>query len=462
MERQFSRELWFAVVSAAAVLAVCRTPVVAQEEGASAGTTLGFVGDGKCGNPKCHGAGLPSSPDAKKNWKPWMSARTQWLNSHIDHHSRAYHTLETPASKAIGGYMGIQPTASDKCLRCHAPDARNAPGSMHQRSDGITCEHCHGPAEQWLKPHVEKDWREKQGQYAQLGFYDNLDFRLRAQKCASCHVEIDHEIIAGGHPPLQFEMVAYAQIMKHWDDQRRLPANAYSVDPTLWSLGQVVGLRRVMEMIEHRAGNSNYQALGKFTHFEAKECYQCHHKLVEDTVRQGQGHYAMVDAVMAIVFPERRDELATLWGEVAASAQSNAEQAEQKAGRLDNWLAPYEAAIVQRGIDREMTRKILNRITASGDKLKSIRRFSYNRPETANVVRVDGIGLPWWYTAGAPEQSILAIESLCEPAFPGKCGGGPGGIQDDLRKLLTAVDRFDYRPDQFAQILGAINKRLFH
>ena len=462
MERQFSRELWFAVVSAAAVLAVCRTPVVAQEAGASAGTTLGFVGDGKCGNPKCHGAGLPSSPEAKKNWKPWMSARAQWLNSHIDHHSRAYHTLETPASKAIGGYMGIQPTASDKCLRCHAPEARNAPGSTHQRSDGITCEHCHGPAEQWLKPHVEKDWREKQGQYAQLGFYDNLDFRLRAQKCASCHVEIDHEIIAGGHPPLQFEMVAYAQIMKHWDDQRRLPAGAYSVDPTLWSLGQIAGLRRVMEMIEHRAGNSNYQALGKFTHFEAKECYQCHHKLVEDAVRQGQGHYAMVDAVMAIVFPERRDELATLWGEVAAAAQSNAEQAEQKAGRLDNWLAPYEAAIVQRGIDREMTRKILNRITASGDKLKSIRRFSYNRPETANVVRVDGVGLPWWYTSGAPEQSILAIESLCEPALPGKCGSGPGGIQDDLRKLLTAVDRFDYRPDQFAQLLGAINKKLFH
>ena len=460
MKRRF-RPQTYAVASILVVLAVHCAAARAQVAADSAGASQGFVGDGKCGNPKCHGAGLPSSPEAKKSWKPWTSARTQWLNSNIDHHSRAYRTLDTAASKAIGGYMGIQPTASDKCLRCHAPEARNSQGSTHKASDGVTCEHCHGPAEQWLRPHVEKDWRDKQAQFTQLGFYDNADYRLRAQKCASCHVEIDHEIIAGGHPPLQFEMVAYAQIMKHWDDQRRQPEGAYSVDATLWSLGQIVGLRGVMAMVAHRAGNANYQGLGKFAHFETKECYQCHHKLVEDAIRQGQGHYAMVEAVMAVMFPEQRDELAALWGEVTTAVQSNAEQAQQKAGRLDTWLAPYEASVAKRGVDREATRKILNRITSNSDKLKSIRRFGYSRPETANVMRVDGVALPWWYTTGAPEQTILAIESLCEPAFPGKCGAGPGGIQDDLRKLLAAVDRFDYRPEQFAQYLGAINKKLF-
>jgi hypothetical protein len=223
----------------------------------------------------------------KKSWKPWTSARTQWLNSNIDHHSRAYRTLETAASKAIGGYMGIQPTASDKCLRCHAPDARNSQGSTHKASDGVTCEHCHGPAEQWLKPHVEKDWRDKQAQFTQLGFYDNADYRLRAQKCASCHVEIDHEIIAAGHPPLQFDMVAYAQIMKHWDDQVDRPPASFSVDPTLWSVGQLTGLRHAAAMIARRAANENYQSIGKFSHFEEKECYQCHHKLVDDALSTG-------------------------------------------------------------------------------------------------------------------------------------------------------------------------------
>jgi len=457
MNQWCCRKGWITIVGMVSLLALCAHRGIAQDTVASG--TLGFVGDGKCGNPKCHGAGLPNTPDAKKSWKPWTSARTQWLNRNIDHHSRAYHTLENAASKVIGSYMGIQPTTSEKCLRCHAPEAHNAAVSTHQKSDGVTCEHCHGAAEKWLRPHVERDWSDKQAQFTELGFYDNVDFRLRAQKCASCHVEIDHEIIAGGHPPLQFEMVAYAQVMKHWDDQRRRARSPDSVEPTLWALGQVEGLRRVAEMIEHRAGNSNYQGLGKFGHFEGKECYQCHHKLVEDAVRQGQGHFAMVDTVMAVVFPERRDELVALWNQVTSA--STAEQATQTAQRLNAWLAPYEGAVMQRGVDREATRKILNRITASGDKVKAIRRFSYSQTGNANVMHIDGVGLPWWYTTGAPEQTILAIESLCTPAFPEKCGAGSAGIQDELHKLLAAVDRFDYRPDQFAQQLGALNKKLF-
>jgi hypothetical protein len=162
-----------------------------------------------------------------------------------------------------------------------------------------------------------------------------------------------------------------------------------------------------------------------------------------------------------VLFPNQRDELAGLWNEVTSSARSSAEQTQQRAAALEQWLAPVEQRITERTVDRDTTRKFLERITSSGEKFKAIRRFSYSRPTTSNVTRIDGIGIPWWYTTGAPEQTILAIQALCEPAFPGKCGAGPGGIQDELRKLLAAVDRFDYRPDQFAQHLGAINKKLF-
>src|SRR2546426_12736089 len=103
MKRRCRRDLWYTGVSALAVLAICCSPAHAQVAGESAGASQGFVGDGKCGNPKCHGAGLPNSPETKRSWKPWTSARTQWLNSNIDHHSRAYRTLETAASKVIGG-----------------------------------------------------------------------------------------------------------------------------------------------------------------------------------------------------------------------------------------------------------------------------------------------------------------------------------------------------------------------
>jgi len=455
MQRTFLAKSLQLLSVAAALCASFAPSVVTAQAGAPR-----FEGDGRCGNPTCHGAGLPANEGQKKNWKPWKSARTQWLNTNIDHHSRAYATLETAEAKTIAAYMGVQATTSEKCLVCHAPAAVAAPDGHWQRRDGVTCEDCHGPAEFWLKPHVEKDWKDKKAQFTDRGFYDNLHFKLRAEKCSQCHVEIDHEIVAGGHPPLQFEMVAYAQIMKHWDDQNKLPPGSFSPDPTLWAVGQVVGLRRAVEMIARRAGEANYQAIGKFSHFQDKNCYQCHHKLVEDGIRQAQGHYEMVEVIMASLFPESRDELTRNWSELTDAARSGPEPAQQRATRLVQWLAPYEDRIVERKVDRETTKKFLDRITANGDKYKAIKRFSYSRQASSNVTHIDTIGVPWWYTTGAPEQTILAIEALCEPAYPGKCGAA--GIEGELRKLLAAVDRFDYRPEQFAQSLNAIRAKLFH
>ena len=450
------------ILFASAVLALVPAAHPASAEPANnwSTPTARFVGDTRCGNPTCHGAPLPRPDAPRGDWKPWKSARTQWSNRNIDHHSRAYVDLTTEAGKTIATYMGISATESDKCLACHAPPAQKTADSGYRKEDGVTCEHCHGPAENWLKVHVERDWKSKRQQYVSQGFYNNADFRLRAEKCAGCHVEIDHEIVAGGHPPLQFEMVAYAQIMKHWDDQEDLPAGSFSVDPTLWAVGQLVGLREAAAMVARRAGDSNYQSIGQFSHFKDRNCYQCHHKLIEDAMRQAQGHYLMADALLGVAASDRQGELTGLWSGLLSAVRSSAGETQQQAGRLQA-AADRDATLLRdRRLDRDTTRKLLGRITSSGDKLKTIKRFSFSRPETSNVLRIEGIDNPWWYTTGAPEQAILAIEALCEPGFAGKCGGGPGGIRDDLKRLLTAVDRFDYRPDQFVQALGAINQKL--
>ena len=44
-------------------------------------------------------AALPGNAAQQTNWKPWKSARTQWLNRNLDRHSRAYATLETGDAK---------------------------------------------------------------------------------------------------------------------------------------------------------------------------------------------------------------------------------------------------------------------------------------------------------------------------------------------------------------------------
>jgi hypothetical protein len=426
----------------------------------------GFVGETSCANPTCHGAAPASAADAfhpgahcaprpTGAWAPWKSARTQWLNHHVDRHSLAYTTLTTEDSKRIAAYMGIDATTSDKCLACHAPPAPLAAGSHHRPQDGVSCEHCHGPAEQWLQTHKATDWRKRQAEFAALGFYDNRDFRRRAEKCASCHVEIDHEIVAGGHPPLQFEMVAYAQIMKHWDDCDQHP-NTFTPDPTLWALGQIVGLRHVATAIARRAGGDNYQSLGTFAHFKDQNCYQCHHKLVEDTTRQGQGHLQMADLVMRTLFPDAAEPLSTRWRELAAAVQSNAGAAQQKATDLAAWLAPYEDRLVEKGVDPAAARRILQQLTTVG--AGSLRGFSASRSKTSNALVVQGVDLPWWYTTGAREQIALGVQALCPPVFEDKkCAA----IFPDLSKLVEAVNRNEQDPAAFAAALKAINAKLF-
>ncbi len=414
----------------------------------------GFLGDGRCGNPTCHGAGLPSRDKPDPNWHPWKSARTQWINTNIDRHSRAYRTLETDGGKAIARYMGIDATTSDKCLVCHAPAASAAAGGRYKKSDGVTCEHCHGPAEQWLEAHSQRDWKQTRSQYVSRGFYDNNNYTLRARNCARCHVAIDHEIVAGGHPPLQFELVAYAQIMKHWDDQDELPAGAFSVDPTIWALGQITGLREALRMLSERAAGSNYQSIDQFSHFNDRNCYQCHHKLVDDALRQARGHYLMVDAVLTGVAAGKRDELAGLWNGVVAAAPSSPQAAKQKADAMVGWLGALEGQIGR--IDQDGTRRMLNRITASGDRLKLAERFAFSRSKSSNVVAVDNLSTPWWWTTGGPEQAYLAIRALCIPAVGSRCDAA----RNDLRTMLDAIDRFNYRPDQFAASLAAAGAKL--
>ena len=416
----------------------------------------GFVGETRCGNPTCHGAGLPRDEAARKIWRPWKSARTQWRNRAIDRHSRAYDTLTTAGSKAIAGFMGVDATRSEKCLVCHAPAATLAAKSGHRRSDGVSCEHCHGPAEHWLQVHVERDWKAKKPQYLARGFYNNNNFSQRARKCASCHVEIDHEIVAAGHPPLQFELVAYAQIMKHWDDQDEQPPGAYSVDPTIWAVGQLTGLRQSMRMLARRAGRDNYQGLGKFPHFQDRNCYQCHHKLVDDAVRQARGHYQMVDAILASVAPGERGALGERWRGVVGASQSSAGAARDRARGLERWLASFEDLVRRQPIGRDATKTILRRLTASADELKRIERFRFSRSPSSNVVAMDNVSSPWWWTTGAPEQTILAIQALCDPAYGARCRA----IDGDMNALVRAVDRWDYRPDAFAASLGAIGAKL--
>jgi hypothetical protein len=76
-------------------------------------------------------------------------------------HSKAYETLLTDEAKAVGKKVGVDaPEKSDKCLKCHAT-GHGVPAeflkSGFKIEDGVQCESCHGPGEDYMDKKIMKD-----------------------------------------------------------------------------------------------------------------------------------------------------------------------------------------------------------------------------------------------------------------------------------------------------------------
>src|SRR5205823_3686488 len=106
-----------------------------------------------------------------------------------------------------------------RCLSCHvAPDYDvNKPpcDAPYFKTDGVSCESCHGPAQDWLARHHLDAWKnETRAEKNRLGMTDTQSLAGRAQLCARCHVgaagmDVDHDLLAAGHPRLSFEFAAF-------------------------------------------------------------------------------------------------------------------------------------------------------------------------------------------------------------------------------------------------------------
>jgi hypothetical protein len=255
-----------------------------------------FLGARSCAASACHG-GLdpdPRFPLSQRN------EYVHWLDK--DPHSRSYRTLLNDASKAMLERLA---RATDdeaarakrlaNCFGCHNPQ----PDGTHQAAtyyarDAVSCEICHGPAEQWIGPHVTESWPglKATGDAATLGFIDTEDIPRRAQICAECHVgspgrEVNHDLIAAGHPALKFELTAYyALLPKHWRDADERKANP-QLEVALWQAGQVAGGEAAVELLKwrsQRAADEHPDAV--WPEFAEYDCFGCHHDLVHPSWRQ--------------------------------------------------------------------------------------------------------------------------------------------------------------------------------
>jgi hypothetical protein len=218
------RTLWLCAMTLASVRLVLAAEVkMAPTDGGR------FVGSTGCKSSSCHGG----AGEKRSQYQTWTER---------DFHARSYAVLTDARSARIADTLGISPAqASSRCTVCHSPFQSVAPARLGPEAhpdEGVSCESCHGAAEQWLRGHTRKDWT-----YATrvtAGMRDLRSFYVRANTCVACHQNLESDILKAGHPELTFELDGQSVAEpKHWRDDD--PANGLRA----WLVGQAVALREM-------------------------------------------------------------------------------------------------------------------------------------------------------------------------------------------------------------------------
>lgn len=238
-----------------------------------------FLGPSTCASMNCHnGPGLRGG-----EYATWVAQ---------DKHARAYQTLGNEKSRHIiknlhSGNGAHHPQREPLCLQCHVmPNVERA--SIREAtfvSEGVSCEACHGPAEQWLVHHHRPGWQTlSAADKRRYGMRDTASIVGRAETCVACHIgapgmEVNHDLIAAGHPALNFEFAAFhALLPHHWSDRKdKEPAFGGRADfeARAWLIGQVACTRAALELLAHRATSKT----APWPEFAEYDCYACHQQL---------------------------------------------------------------------------------------------------------------------------------------------------------------------------------------
>jgi hypothetical protein len=241
---------------------------------------LKIQGVGSCAAAACHGG--PGRGVKGSEYSTFAA---------LDPHAKAFGVLYNPESKRMHQILGDAfpemrkhkaATENPLCLKCHGMGPKV---EARYQADGVGCDRCHGPAEKWRTTHYLDEFDRRSP-----GFVDmRCDFAARAFACTKCHVgessqEVDHVLIAAGHPRLRFEFAAYyGNYPRHWE-----ALGEKEVDPTFeafnWALGQLVTARAALDLLVARASDPEREK--NWPEFSEYDCTSCHHDLKKRSGRQ--------------------------------------------------------------------------------------------------------------------------------------------------------------------------------
>ena len=387
------------------------------------------LGVASCASSLCHGSVQP--------WQESGVRQDEYVTwSRSDRHARAYATLLTERSQKIAAKLGLARPAHEasECLDCHAHNVTAARrGPQFSIADGVACEACHGPAERWLRGHVERGATRARNEAR--GLFPTRDPVARGRLCLSCHLGdtrklVTHRMMAAGHPRLSFEIDTFTHLMPaHYG------AANFAEGVRNWALGQALAAESLLTLLVHPQRGRD----GFFPELVLFDCHACHHPMSQarnagarlgmapGLVRLNDAHLIMVRHIVRRV---------------------DAEGAAALAGAM----AELHGALGGRGDALAQAKRVLQAVQALVPRIRE-HRFS---PEDLSAIALalidDGVRGEYSDYQGA-EQAAMALQAVAD--FMARRGLlKAAALRAPMERMMAAVANDEsYRADEFTGAL---------
>ena len=431
-------------------------PVVAEAPG--------VAGVSSCTAAGCHGAARAEEITGSE-YNIWVAD---------DPHANAYNLLLEPVSqqmiRLLDGLPDQEPAHAhrdQRCLTCHSISP-NIAGQHNLVADGVSCEACHGPAEPWLAVHYEPGFQSLSApeREARYGFLNTKSLARRAAICTECHVgspgrDVNHDLIAAGHPRLQFEMGAYfAELPKHWIDANDRAPFGPEFDARLWAVGQAATSQAALKLLAHRASSE-----APWPEFAEWRCAACHHDLRDQTDRQQRLAREGGLSGRQIAWDDWNHHLASHYlrdlAEVLAAPRQPSADAERQFAELAGAMRSISAGRGEAGVQADVLSDQLGALA------NPCERCDWTPAATNELsARIVGHhtrdGVPRWTTAA---QAYDALASLHQSRINRNGGNARltraiGRLYRGLSQRMSAPLTYRYEPAQAQAHLEAIGAEL--
>jgi len=297
------------------------------------------------------------------------------------------------------------------------------------------------------------EWKKMSAQQkAATGYLDLHDPVKRTEQCLTCHLgtqerNVDHELIAAGHPDLYFELASFQQAMPmHWKD----PIDKYPwFEIRSFAAAQGAQLAKQLDRVARNA------TTGIWPEYADLDCFACHHSLTnaENSWQQERGYqnrkpgnppwqlsrFVVLRQVLGEVDPGSRASLETsinqLYAGVTALNGNKANVANQ-AKALSETASKLAQTLATANYDQARASRIMKAIANDAD-------YISRQGERA------------------AEQALMSVNATYNAVAAKSRPGNDAAVRNAIRGLFQQLDNPSaYNAPKFAEAFKALGGML--